>query len=122
METGKIFVICLIAALFLVLTGCSETKNEDSLNSSENTTISEETSGIELPDEQFVSSDDKNESKDSVTGEKDEGDNSSSEAGSSYDSSTDNDQTSSESGDNTSSDVASSKPDDGSVELPFDKW
>ena len=118
MKSGKILVLCLVAVFVLALTGCSKVET----NHLQNQTSSEQTEGIKLPDEQFVSSDDKNESKDSVTGENDEGDNSSSEAGSGYDSSTDNDQTSSESKDNTSSDVASSKPDDGSVELPFDKW
>ena len=118
MKIGRFYIICLIAVFVLALTGCSKVETDYS----QNPTSSEQTEGINLPDEQFNSSDDKNESKDSVTSEKDESDNPSSEESSSSDPLKEDDQTSSDSGDNTSSDVASSKPDDGNVELPFDKW
>lgn len=130
MEMCKIFAFCLIVIFALAFTGCSEIKNPDSSVSSENSISSEESAGIELPEEEFDLSEDKNESKDTVTSKNDQSVDTSSEEdskdgaeedGSSTPSKDDSD-TPTESGDDTSSEVDSSKPDDGSVELPFDKW
>lgn len=139
---NKFIIVCLIAVLSLMLVGCSEnvdTKNESSDVSSTVSGENEKTEneGIELPEEEFdfteesggSQSTDINKEADGKTSASGDGNNqNSSSATDSTTSSTQDDATSSETEsqeDNTSSDTDPSEPienDDGSIELPMDKW
>lgn len=139
---NKLIIVCLIVVFSLMLAGCSENtdiKNESSDISSVVSGKNEkvEAEGIELPEEEFNSTEESSGSQNTGTNKEDDGKTSSSEDSNSQNSSsapdsttssTQDDATSSETEskeDNTSSDDDTSKPiesDDGIIELPMDKW
>jgi len=128
-KSGKFLIICLVAVLVFSLTGCARSDATDN----DSSTLSIET-GVELPDEEFDSNEETQVSENTNTNDEDdektpssEEDNNSLSENTNTTSSQPSDETPSEvvdEEDDASSDDVSqpTKSEDGSVELPFDKW
>lgn len=138
---NKISTVCLIGILSLVLVSCAKTKDpqKDNLNTSSLTsveTMNSENGGIDLPDQEFTSNEQSVELENTNTqgnsqtssvennNNKNEESPSSQEHTSTPDESDKDNTLSGDDQENISSEETDtpSKKEDGSVELPFDKW